>query len=44
MYNWAEDNIIRERLFVATDKQADIELHPQTLPGAPGSAGPVAAN
>ncbi len=23
------------------DKQADFELHPQTLPGAPGSAGPM---
>ncbi len=41
MYNWAEDNIIRERLFVPADKQADFELHPNTLPGAPGSAGPV---
>ncbi len=44
MYNWAEDNIIRERVFVPADKQIDAELHPDTLPGAPGSAGPVAAN
>ena len=44
MYNWAEDNIIRERVFVPTDKQLGAELHPQTLPGAPGSPGPVAAN
>ena len=44
MYNWAEDNIIRERVFVPADKQLGIELHPQTLPGAPGSAGPMAAN
>ncbi len=44
MYNWAEDNIIRERVFVPTDKQIGAELHPQTLPGAPGSAGPVKAN
>ncbi len=44
MYNWAEDNIIRERVFVPSDKQLGIELHPQTLPGAPGSAGPMAAN
>jgi peptide/nickel transport system substrate-binding protein len=44
MYNWAEDNIIRERVFVPADKQLGAELHPQTLPGAPGSAGPVAAN
>jgi peptide/nickel transport system substrate-binding protein len=44
MYNWAEDNIMRERVFVPADKQIDAELHPDTLPGAPGSAGPVAAN
>jgi peptide/nickel transport system substrate-binding protein len=44
MYNWAEDNIIRERVFVAADKQIGAELHPNTLPGAPGSAGPMAAN
>ncbi len=44
MYNWAEDNIMRERVFVAADAQADHELHPGTLPGAPGSAGPVSAN
>ncbi|MDZ4087764.1 MAG: ABC transporter substrate-binding protein [Tabrizicola sp.] len=44
MYNWAEDNIIRERVFVPTDKQIGAELHPQMLPGAPGSPGPVAAN
>lgn len=43
MYNWAEDNIIRERVFVPADAQADHELHPGTLPGAPGSAGPVTA-
>lgn len=43
MYNWAEDNIMRERVFVPADAQADHELHPGTLPGAPGSAGPVTA-
>lgn len=36
MFNWAEDNIIRERVFVPTDKQQDLELLPKTLPGAPG--------
>jgi peptide/nickel transport system substrate-binding protein len=41
MFNWAEDNIIRERVFVPADKQGDFELHPETLPGAPGSAGPM---
>ena len=44
MYNWAEDNIIRERVFVAADKQIGAELHPMSLPGAPGSAGPETAN
>ncbi len=44
MYNWAEDNIIRERVFVPTDKQLGAELHPQMLPGAPGEPGPMAAN
>ena len=44
MYNWAEDNIIRERVYVPADKQIGAELHPDTLPGAPGSAGPMAAN
>ena len=38
MYNWAEDNIIRERVFVATDKQSKNELFPDSLPGKPGSA------
>ena len=37
MFNWAEDNIIRERVFVPKDKQGNFELHPQTLPGEPGS-------
>ena len=44
MYNWAEDNIIRERVYVPADKQIGAELHPNTLPGAPGSAGPVSVN
>jgi peptide/nickel transport system substrate-binding protein len=39
MYNWAEDNIIRERVFVPEDQQIDAELHPDTLPGAPGDTG-----
>ena len=42
MFNWAEDNIIRERVFVPQDKQQNLELHPKTLPGAPGIGnGPV---
>ncbi len=36
MYNWAEDNIIRERVFVPEDKQRDYELFPATLPSPTG--------
>jgi peptide/nickel transport system substrate-binding protein len=39
MYNWAEDNIIRERVYVPADKQKDFELHKGKLPGAPGGSG-----
>ena len=38
MYNWAEDNIIRERVFVPADKQIDAELHKGELPGPLGGA------
>ena len=42
MFNWAEDSIIRERVFVPEDKQSNFELHPDTLPGAPGIGnGPI---
>lgn len=41
MYNWAEDSIIRERVYVKADQQKDYELFPDTLPGAPGAPGPV---
>ena len=40
-FNWAEDSVMRERLFVPEDQQGDYELHPETLPGEPGGAGPV---
>ena len=40
MFNWAEDTIIRERVFVPQDKQAKFELQPGKLPGKPGDAGP----
>jgi peptide/nickel transport system substrate-binding protein len=37
MYNWAEDNIIRERVYVPADAQRpEYQLQPETLPGAPG--------
>jgi peptide/nickel transport system substrate-binding protein len=43
MFNWAEDNIFRERVFVPANKQQAYELAPKTLPGAPGIGnGPVA--
>jgi len=42
LYQYSEDNIIRERMFVPTDKQTgDVELEPNTLPGKPGDPGPV---
>ncbi|WP_324764447.1 ABC transporter substrate-binding protein (plasmid) [Sinorhizobium meliloti] len=41
MFNWAEDTIIRERVFVAADKQGDYELYPEQLPGKPGESGPI---
>ena len=41
MFNWAEDSIIRERLWVAADKQGKYELFPQQLPGKPGEGGPI---
>jgi peptide/nickel transport system substrate-binding protein len=40
-FNWAEDNIIRERVFVPEDRQTTNELHPDTLPDVPGGSGPV---
>nr|WP_027056271.1 ABC transporter substrate-binding protein [Mesorhizobium erdmanii] len=41
MFNWAEDSIIRERVFVKADKQAKYELFPEELPGKPGDKGPM---
>jgi peptide/nickel transport system substrate-binding protein len=41
MFNWAEDNIIRERVYVPEEAQQDYELHPETLPDVPGGSGPV---
>ena len=44
MFNWAEDNIIRERVFVPADKQQALSnCFPKTLPGRAGLGnGPVA--
>lgn len=39
LFNWAEDSIIRERVFVPADKQGKYELFPETLPGTPGDKG-----
>jgi peptide/nickel transport system substrate-binding protein len=41
MFNWGEDSIMRERVFVSADKQQDYELHPESLPGTPGSPDPI---
>ncbi len=41
MFNWAEDSIIRERVWVAADQQGDYELFPGTVPGEPGGDGPM---
>lgn len=41
MFNWAEDTIIRERMFVAADKQGDYELLKNQLPGKPGDTKPL---
>jgi peptide/nickel transport system substrate-binding protein len=41
LFNWAEDSVIRERVFVPAAKQGKYELFPDQLPGAPGAAGPV---
>jgi peptide/nickel transport system substrate-binding protein len=43
LYNWAEDSIMRERLFTAAEAQLP-QLYPETLPGAPGAAGPITAD
>lgn len=37
LFNWAEDNIIRERVYVPADQQRpEYQLQPETLPGEPG--------
>jgi peptide/nickel transport system substrate-binding protein len=42
MFNWAEDSVMRERLYVPKDKQQNYELYPKTLPGKPGEGnGPI---
>ncbi|MBT9371312.1 ABC transporter substrate-binding protein [Rhizobium sp. CSW-27] len=41
MFNWAEDAIMRERVWVAADRQGKYELYPQQLPGKPGESGPI---
>jgi peptide/nickel transport system substrate-binding protein len=41
MFNWAEDAIIRERMWVAADKQGEYELFAEQLPGKPGDKGPI---
>ena len=36
---WAEDGIVRERVYVPKDKQGNYELQAGKLPGPPGGAG-----
>ena len=37
LFNWAEDNIIRERMYVPIDQQQpQYQQQPETLPGSPG--------
>lgn len=44
-FNWAEDSLIRERLYVPAEQQSSNELFPDTLPGAPGVGnGPIKSN
>ena len=38
MFNWGEDSVMRERMYVPLEAQKDYELFPGTLPGAPGAA------
>ncbi len=40
MFNWAEDSVIRERLYVAAAEQGDYQLFKDALPGKPGGDGP----
>ena len=35
------DEIMRERVWVAADKQGKYELFPEQLPGKPGEGGPI---
>ncbi|WP_375452257.1 ABC transporter substrate-binding protein [uncultured Devosia sp.] len=41
MFNWGEDSVMRERVFVPAASQQSYELFPNALPGAPGSPGPI---
>jgi peptide/nickel transport system substrate-binding protein len=41
MFNYEVDAAMRERLYVPMNRQSDFELYPETLPGAPGSDGPI---
>jgi peptide/nickel transport system substrate-binding protein len=41
MFNGPEESIIPERIYVPRDRQASYELYPGSLPGQPGSDGPL---
>src|SRR5690606_39843458 len=36
MFNWAEDSIMRERVYVPEGEQRDLELFPDSLPSPEG--------
>ena len=40
-FNWSEDSLMRERIYVPADKQPGYEQYPDSLPAAPGSAGVI---
>ena len=41
MFNWAEDALMRERLFVPTARQSHYELLPGRLPGCFACSAPA---
>jgi peptide/nickel transport system substrate-binding protein len=40
-FNWSEDSLMRERIYVPLDKQPGYEQYPDSLPAAPGTAGVI---
>jgi peptide/nickel transport system substrate-binding protein len=40
-FNWSEDSLMRERIYVPLDKQPGYEQYPDSLPAAPGVDGVI---